>query len=331
MKKVNTKELHHIFTNLKKDKKESFSELYEKYSMLVYYIAFSILKNKENSEDIVQIVFTKIYRLDEEKLPENNEASWIYTLTKNEALNYIRKQKNLVDIETIEEISYEDEELKNIIDKDTYIRIIEKLGSKEREIVNLKVLANMKFKDISKLLNIPIGTVQWRYYTALHSLKLLLGNLSLFIIGFMLFIANKNLKKTQTNREGADMSSEEETLGEMGSIYENDESDVQQSIGNEEKNENTSSIQVNPNQDLDNTVNLDNIIDSSTITNQIYENTEANIEIEESTTEVSDNIGKMNTIDIVLLGFSGLFLLLTIIFSVIYIKHQQKTKKKLSK
>ena len=43
-----------------------------------------------------------------------------------------------------------------IIDKDAYNRIIKKLSPQEQEIVNLKILGDMKFKDISKLLNMPI-------------------------------------------------------------------------------------------------------------------------------------------------------------------------------
>lgn len=156
MNKINTKELHQIFVNLKENREKSFNELYEKYGKLVYAISFSILKNKENSEDIVQIVFTKIYRLDNKKLPETNEAGWLYTLTKNESLNYLKKQNNIVALDELMDIPYEDTELNKIIDEDSYKRLMNKLDEKEREIVNLKVIAGMKFKDISNLLNMPM-------------------------------------------------------------------------------------------------------------------------------------------------------------------------------
>lgn len=156
MNKINTKELHQIFVNLKENREKSFNELYEKYGKLIYAISFSILKNKENSEDIVQIVFTKIYKLDNKKLPETNEAGWLYTLTKNESLNYLKKQNNIVALDELMDIPYEDTELNKIIDEDSYKRLMNKLDEKEREIVNLKVIAGMKFKDISNLLNMPM-------------------------------------------------------------------------------------------------------------------------------------------------------------------------------
>ena len=120
MKSINKKELHQIFSNLRGDKEKSFNELYEKYSKLIYAISFSILKNKENSEDIMQTVFTKIYNINSDKLPTSNEASWLYTLTKNESINLIRKQKNKVNLDDIADIPYDDKELENIIEKDAY-------------------------------------------------------------------------------------------------------------------------------------------------------------------------------------------------------------------
>lgn len=54
------------------------------------------------------------------------------------------------------DIPYEDTELNKIIDEDSYKRLMNKLDEKEREIVNLKVIAGMKFKDISNLLNMPM-------------------------------------------------------------------------------------------------------------------------------------------------------------------------------
>ena len=91
--KIDDKELEKIFIDIKQNKIHGIEELYSKYKKVVYGIAFTISKNKEDSEDIMQIVFTKIYKLENSKLPEANETSWLYTLTKNEALNYIKKQR----------------------------------------------------------------------------------------------------------------------------------------------------------------------------------------------------------------------------------------------
>ena len=297
MKKIDEKELHQIFEDLKQNKEKSFNELYEKYNKLIYCIAFSILKNKENSEDIVQIVFTKIYKLEKEKLPTSNEASWLYSLTKNEALNYIRKQKNDISLDDIDYIAYEDREFEKIIDKDTYNRMMEKLDKEEREIVSLKILADMKFKDIAKLLNMPIGTVQWKYYTALHSLKLIIGNISIFILGITLFIANKQLTR-QENSAGIDMS--EGNINSLG--------DAEEEIANGSQSEESSS--------LDSALE-ENIFQGEMINETLGPSAQENVQI--------------NNTDIGILTFLGIFLVFTIVFLVIFVKHQQNKKKKVSK
>ena len=60
--KIDNKELEQIFININKDKTQGIEELYRKYKKVVYSIAFSISKNKEDSEDVVQSIFTKIYQ-----------------------------------------------------------------------------------------------------------------------------------------------------------------------------------------------------------------------------------------------------------------------------
>lgn len=311
MKNIDKKELHSIFTNLRIDKEKSFNELYEKYSKLIYNIAFSILKSRENSEDVMQNVFSKIYKLDNEKLPSDNEASWLYSITKNEAINYMKKLKKEVSIEDIDYVQYDDKDLENIIDKDSYEKIMDKLDKTEKEIVSLKIIGNMKFRDIAQLLDMPMGTVQWKYYTALHSLKIILGNLSMVLVGFILFVANRMWNgKMQENSAGVDMSAEE--VQNKPGDSSNTDMEVQNIINSSE--DTTSSIENEP----------DNINDINDYTNQADAN-------QNELVNVPDETYTENWVGTTILSITTIFLIFTIIFTIIYIKRQQKSKKKLSK
>ena len=295
MEKIKKQDIHLIFQQIRNGDNSKLNDLYSKYNKLIYGIAFSILKNKEDSEDILQIVFTKIFEMDKEKLPTNNETSWIYSLTKNETLNYLRKQKEDVNLDDIYYIAEEDEELNKIIEKDKYNRIISKLNEQEREIVSLKILSNMSFKEISLLLKMPIGTVQWKYYTALHTLKLLLGNISMLILGILLYI---------TNTSGRHM--EEENLdSEISTENESNEKD-------QTENQASSSIESN--------------IDSSTSTDDIIMQNEI-IEVPEPEEMTYEN----TNISVGILSLTGIFLLFSIIFTIIFIKRQQNAHKNVSK
>ena len=86
MKKEEKAKLEQLFKEIKYGNKKKIEELYDKYNKIVYGIAFSILKNKEDSEDVVQIVFLKLYDIDNSKLPKEKAGTWLYTVAKNEAL-----------------------------------------------------------------------------------------------------------------------------------------------------------------------------------------------------------------------------------------------------
>ena len=294
MKSINKQELHLIFQEIKQGNYNKLDDLYCKYNKLIYNIVFSILKNRENSEDIVQIVFMKIFQMDKNKLPTTNESTWLYSLTKNETLNYLRNKKQEVNLDEIYYITEEDKELNKIIDEDNYNRIIAKLNKQEREIISLKILSNMSFKEISSLLDMPMGTVQWKYYTSLYTLRLLLGNISMVIIGMLIYIKSNlsNRKMEQTNINN-DIEIDNENISDKKE---------------QSENETSSSIESDINS-----------------TDDIFQNEITEVQ------EPQNNNYESTNFNIGILSFTGLFLLFSIIFAIIFIKHQQKVKINVSK
>ena len=271
---------------------KSISEFFNKIivipiSKLIYKIAYSILKNKSDAEDITQIVFEKIYSMDKENLPTKNETSWIYSVTKNETLNYFKSNRNNINLDDIYEIEDNNQEISKIIDQENYKRLISKLNDNEKEIISLKIISNFSFEEIGKILNMPTGTVKWRYYKAINTLKLLLSNLTMFIISFISSIyALKSTKKIISPIQ------EENVIENI--VIAADENQKQQY----EKSENT---QQNSQEEINTTI------------------------IEET------NENEVNYPAIGLMGISTVFLMLTIIFSIIFAKYQLKLKKHLSK
>lgn len=199
MKKINEIELQELFYRLKQKEDTAYEELYQKYSPLVYQIAFSILKNKENAEDIMQNVFLKIAKLSEDKLPSKYEASWLYSVTKNEAISFLRKNKETFPVEEEMKEAKKDE-FEELMQKDAYEKMISSLEQKEKQIVSLKVETGLSFKEIASLLNMPMGTVQWKYYKSLHHIKLLIGNLSLLIVATVLCVTKLSRKDKKAER-----------------------------------------------------------------------------------------------------------------------------------
>lgn len=299
MNKIDEKELKTLFTKLKSDNnKVAFETLYTKYNKLVYRIAFTILKNKEDSEDIVQVVFSKIYTLSKNKLPSDNISTWIYSVTKNESISLFRKKKNTVDIDSVYEIADTDNEINNIIDQDNYNRLISRLNSKEKEIVSLKVLTNLSFDEIAKLLNEPAGTVKWRYYKSIHTLKLLLSNLGMFIVTFV--IGLKTLFSEKRSNIVNQQLAKDEVIEENEAITQDEE---KKSLGTESQ---------------------ESLKDE--LSNKIEENTKQEIVIQEQ-----PQADVINYYGIGILGVSAIFLIFTITFTIFLTKYQLKKNQKTSK
>ena len=291
MKKINVEELRELFIEIKYGNNIAFEKLYKNYKNLVYKIAYSILKNSYDSDDIVQIVFEKIYSIDKDKLPTRNESSWLYSVTKNETINYLNKKKNHIELEEIYEIEDNNNEINELINKDSYNRLIGKLNENEKEIISLKILSNLSFKEIAKLLNKPTGTIKWIHYKSINTLKLLLSNLAMFIISFISScFAMKNRKKLSPK------------------LNVNESNQTKEEI-KDEITEDKELLQDNK---------------KSTITN------DKSSQMQESVIEEVPNISN-NYLSISLIGVSTIFFILTIIFSIIFTKHQLKRRKKLSK
>ena len=299
MGKINVKELEELFIEIKYGNKIAFEKLYNNYNKLIYSIAYSILKNKQDAEDVAQIVFEKLYSIDKDKLPTRNESSWLYSVTKNETINYLKHNKNNIDLDSIYNIEDENNEINKIIDQDSYNRLIDKLNDKEKEIISLKIVSNLSFEEIGKLLKEPTGTIKWKYYKAVNTLKILLSNFGMFIITFVIGI------KTLFNKKASDKVEQDKTIGnnttEQTRENTNDETKKGQENLKDEVKSDISESQDNETKD------------------------EINIIIQPTNTEIINNSG------VFILSISFIFFIVTIIFSIIFAKYQLKLRKKLSK
>lgn len=284
MKNQDKLEIKYIFQEIKKGNNKAIEELYQKYYKTIYGVAFSVLKNKDDSDDVVQKVFSKLYEIEKDKMPKDKETTWLYSVTKNEAINLLRRNNNHLDIESIYEIEDKNDEINNIINQDSYNRLISKLNEKEKEIISLKILSNLSFDEISQLLNESSGTIKWRYYKSINTLKILLSNLGMFMITFII-----GIKILLNNKE----------INNADSIVE----DVQNTVKDE----------LNQNESVNTEFNTDDIINR----NEIYDNREK--------IRIQDNI---NYTSIGFISISMVFMIIIIVFSIIFLKHQLKSKKK---
>lgn len=319
LKKINQKELHEIFQDLKNKNQSAYNKLYENYYKLVYGIVFSIIKNKTDSEDITHEIFTKLYKLDSSKLPEDHEASWLYTVSKNECLLFIRKTKPNISIDEIYEMPENSNGIDDVIDKDYYNKLISGLKEDEKIIVSLKILSNFTFKKISQVMNIPIGTVQWKYYNAINSLKISIGSLVGAVLAFIVIIARgefwKEKEYLRNNNDVDDNLSVEDNANEQSesSSEKGSKQDSQQA----QQTEDNTDIQQPETNKADEAKNAISNQETKTITQANDKQ-----EVPKKFFNVFDEI----QITAIIVGIT-----LFAVFIIFFKKYQQKVKKKSSK
>lgn len=133
-------------------------------------MAYVYVKNKDDALDVVQEVayqsFKKIHTL---KMPEYFKT-WLMKITMNCATNVIRKNKKVVHLkpEYEEFIGIENEDIPLSL---SLKNLIEVLDENEKSIVLLRFYHDHTFKEISELLEIPLGTAKSILYRALDKLR----------------------------------------------------------------------------------------------------------------------------------------------------------------
>lgn len=288
-----------IFELLKTNRKLGIEELYKNYSKLVFGVIYSILKNTDETEDVLQNVFVKIFKLDNEKLPTKSHLSWLYSVAKNETINYIKKHSKEKNYESLYEITDNDTEIEKVLDKEYFNKLIENLPPKQQEILSLKIISNLSFREIANILDMKIPAVQWHYYKSLNTLKLLLGNVITIFVGAFLYIKTRGL----TERNEAEPE-------ENDSVKEKDEVAIDEKNTADNKSINQST---EPQEEY-------NRADSYTGKNDT-------IEITAQATGAAES----STNNIVSLGIIITTIIFVVTFSIFLIKRQIKLKKKLSK
>ena len=155
----------------------AFTAVYELYSEKVYRLAFRFLKDKEQSEEIVQEAFINLW-LSREKLdPDGNMWLYLYVISKRLSLNALRqvgKSSSLVEklLHRISELQNTTEEEVLAHDLEHYAeKVIEKLPRQQQLVFKLSRMEGLSHKEIAEQLQISPNTVKNHMVEALKTLK----------------------------------------------------------------------------------------------------------------------------------------------------------------
>lgn len=156
--------------------REAFGRLVGMYGRRVYHTAYSFLHNVDDASDIVQEVFLRAYRSLSSFDVSRALFPWLYRITRNLCINRTRRASNrdlALPVDDILPARVADPaDLAVRTEEERQIReAIENLPDKYRSAVVLKHFQDCSYAEIAEILDIPIGTVMSRLYTARMKLK----------------------------------------------------------------------------------------------------------------------------------------------------------------
>ncbi len=144
------------------------------YSKDLYWVIRPMVKTHENTDDVLQNTFIKIYKNLKNFRYDSRLFSWMYRIAVNESLNFLKKQKKHLNTDG-------QDELINLLKSDPYYdgdeillqleKALLKLPPRQQEIFRLKYFSRMKYEDIAELLNISVGSLKATYHLAVKKIK----------------------------------------------------------------------------------------------------------------------------------------------------------------
>ena len=179
MKKNSNNNDSELVEKVKKGNKMAFNFLMNKYYSRVYASLFSFTKSHEDSEDLTQMTFLKVWQQITTFRGDSAFFTWVYRIAINLAKNYVssanfKKQKINTSIEEadIEIKSFDDSEL-SLIHEQSFHKIrnfIDSLPESLRTAFTLREQDGLSYEEIGKITNTPIGTVRSRIFRARESI-----------------------------------------------------------------------------------------------------------------------------------------------------------------
>ena len=166
----------------KEKQQKAFRELVAQYKERLYWHIRKIIINHDDTDDVLQNTFIKIFRNIHSFKGDSKLYTWLYRIATNEAITFINKrakQKNITweevknhAIENLEsDVYFEGDAIQLALQK-----AIATLPQKQQLVFNMKYFDKIKYEDLSEILNTSVGGLKSNYHLAVKKITDFLKN-----------------------------------------------------------------------------------------------------------------------------------------------------------
>jgi RNA polymerase sigma-70 factor (ECF subfamily) len=156
---------------------QAFNQIVENYTERIYWHVRRFVCSHEDSNDLLQDIFIKIWAALPSFRGDAQLFTWIYRIATNEVLNHLRKEK----FKALISFDSESSALERKIDEDPHFngdaiqrelhKAIQRLPQKQRVVFNLRYFEEMKYEDISEITGTSVGALKASYHHAYGKIK----------------------------------------------------------------------------------------------------------------------------------------------------------------
>ncbi|MCD6366367.1 MAG: RNA polymerase sigma factor [Bacteroidales bacterium] len=165
------------FYKTPEQKEKGFSLLLKKYEKQIYWHVRHMVVIHEDTDDLVQDIFLKIWKNLKKFKGDSDLYTWIYRIATNETLSYINKKKKKYFSsieENLEAITSSPSDTNSMSGEEIQQRLqraMISLPPQQRTVFELKYFQEMKYEDMAKILEVTTGALKASYHHAVKKIK----------------------------------------------------------------------------------------------------------------------------------------------------------------
>lgn len=164
-------------------REDSFEELVRRYQRPITNYVYRMIGNYDASLDVTQEIFIKVYNSMSRYSAEYKFSTWLYKISHNAAIDYLRRNSNheqSLEIENEDgsfQIQYESKRLSPEQERERsewreeIETVVKRLPAGYRELILLRHSNDLSYDEIAEVTNLPLGTVKNRLFRAREMMR----------------------------------------------------------------------------------------------------------------------------------------------------------------
>lgn len=168
-----------LLRQIKNGDEQAFTFFYNRYKDKIYRFIYFKVSHKERADDLVNETFIKVFHYLRDGEDEiGNFQAFLYKTARNLVIDFYRTRKQEVSLEDSPEIVSEtkiDQEVNYAINLENVEKAIKKLPDDYKQVLTLKFVNNLNFREISEIIGKSTGTCRVLAHRGVKKLKQMIG------------------------------------------------------------------------------------------------------------------------------------------------------------